>query len=689
MFMFHRILPKGERCYDPEMVTSTDAFESFLNWLVENYRVVPLDELVAQREKSANHKRPLCAITFDDGWVDNYLHAFPLLRRRLLPATIFLPLRFIGTQERFWQEQLWLCLEPLRHERQREIVLHAARYLPWFPATDESLHSLHGLRRFLLTRPTEEAESFVRLLAESAGPSSVNRSRSFLDWDEVRKMQAAGVSFGSHTLNHTLLTQMDQAKAAAEIQESREELTGRLGTTIPGFAYPWGAACSATRNAVKQAGYAFALTTRPGLVKQHADPWMLPRIAISNSVLRCGAQTFAPGKAQFWCAKNALLTANGKPSQNGKRIKIAFVIDTISEWEGGTERQLHALIRSLDRAHFQPELCFLLPSPELPHETLPCTTRWISSEKPTLHLSIVGRLLRLTRLLRQTRPHIVQTFFNEGIFLGILAGRLSGVPRVVGSARNAGHWKKYRHRIAFRSVAKLANRWQCNSRALWEYVRNAEGVSPDRIEILPNAIDLSRFTPANPEERLAMRRKLGLREAGPVFVTVAALTAIKDHATFLEAARLLTSELPDAQYLLVGEGPLQRDLQQQTERLGLTHAVHLVGRQGDVRPYLAAADFGVLASRSEGSSNSILEYMAMGLPSVVSDIPANRELVSGLLFTPGDVADLVRKMLQLTRDAALCARLRLEYSRTASEFSLEKFVTRTQAFYTRLAAEMN
>jgi len=189
------------------------------------------------------------------------------------------------------------------------------------------------------------------------------------------------------------------------------------------------------------------VTTSPlqrarALVKGDMDAWMLPRIAISNSILQCGRQTFAPGKTQLWCAKNALQPVAPKPAKTGTQIKIAFVIDTITEWEGGTERQLHALIRMLDRTQFQPELCFLLPTGELPPETLPCRTQWICRDKTDQPSSIVVRLFRLTRMLRQMRPQIVQTFFNEGIFLGILAARLSGVPRVVGSARNAGHWKK-------------------------------------------------------------------------------------------------------------------------------------------------------------------------------------------------------------------------------------------------------
>jgi glycosyltransferase involved in cell wall biosynthesis/peptidoglycan/xylan/chitin deacetylase (PgdA/CDA1 family) len=688
VFMFHRVLPNGERCYDSEMATSTDAFSAFLDWLSERYRVLPLSELLASRRDTASYGRPRCAITFDDGWLDNYLYAFPQLRQRGLPATIFLPLRYIGTHRRFWQEQLWLCLDGIDSAKQRDSIREAARSLPWFPIAAEALYTFQGLRRFLLTRPTEEAEDFVHRLVESIGAGSSPASRAFLNWNEVHEMQGMGISFGSHTMSHSLLTHMEQARARNEIRESREELADRLRENVSAFAYPWGAASWETRNSVKEAGYRLACSTLPGLVRKNSDDWMLPRISISNPVLHCGARTFAPGKTQLWCAKSALL-ASRRPSRNGKPIKIAFVLDKISDWEGGTERQLHTLIRTLDRTQFEPELCFLQPNPQLPKETLPCTAHTICSDGSKPISSVIGRLFLLTRLLRQMRPDIVQTFFIEGIFAGILAARLSGVPRIVGSARNAGYWKKTRHRLAFRSVSRLAHRWQCNSRTLWDYVRNNEKVAPRRIEILPNAIDLSLFTPATPQERRDTRRKLGLREAGPVFVTVAALAPVKDHATLLEAAKLLEPELPGAQYLFVGEGPLQDGLQKQAEQLGLARAVRFLGRQVDVRPYLAAADFGVLTSRSEGSSNSVLEYMAMGLPSALSDIPANRELVSGLFFAPGDVAGLAEALLRLARDPALCSTLRSEYAQTVSQFSLEKFARRAQAFYVGLATETN
>src|ERR1700686_2350216 len=117
--------------------------------------------------------------------------------------------------------------------------------------------------------------------------------------------------------------------------------------------------------------------------------------------------------------------------------------------------------------------------------------------------------------------------------------------------------------------------------------------------------------------------------------------------------------------------------------------VRFVGRQSDVQPYLAAADFGVLTSLSEGSSNSVLEYMAMGLPSVVSDIAPNRELVNGLFFSPGDAADLAKKLQLIGTDATLCAKLRSEYLDDVLQYSLEKFTSRVQGYYSKLAVGKN
>jgi glycosyltransferase involved in cell wall biosynthesis len=95
----------------------------------------------------------------------------------------------------------------------------------------------------------------------------------------------------------------------------------------------------------------------------------------------------------------------------------------------------------------------------------------------------------------------------------------------------------------------------------------------------------------------------------------------------------------------------------------------------------------VLTSRSEGSSNSVSEYMAMGLPSVVSDIPANRELTDEMVFAPGNANDLAEKIFRLWQDQPLRTRVSREYQEMAAEFSVEKLALRAQSYYSRILSQ--
>ncbi len=691
VFMFHRVLPEGEASYDPELVTSTNLFGAFLDWVWERYRVVGVDELARRRQHPKDGGAPLCAITFDDGWRDNFLHALPLLRERQLTATIFLPVRFIGTERRLWQEKLRVCLEELDNRNEAESTLQTVmNSFPWCPQLPIREKKFERLRRILLHRPSCEAEEFVDRLATATGPLAALTGRAFLDWAEVRAMQDAGMTFGSHTLHHALLTRAEPAIAEREIQESRRELTERLGAPPVGFAYPWGATGSYIRERVKASGYEYAVTTKEGMVRGSSDPWLLPRIPISDSSLRDIRGGFGAGRTNFYLASRALrkagakrLPPEGKP-RPAERLRLAFVIDAIDSWEdGGTEQQLGKLLVALDRKYFEPELYFLRPPARLTPQDFPCPVHWASHGPGS---SRFRTLWRLTRVLRQHRPHIVQTFFRDGTYYGTVAAWAARVPAIVISRRNAGHWKTALDRLALNVINRLADAWQCNSRTALESL-TAEGVPAGRIDILPNALDLERFSVPAPEERLGARQALVLSPTAPVFVSVATLFPVKDPMVLVEAAGHVRQALPDAQFLLVGEGPLRISLAARIEELGLTANVRLAGAQSDVRPFLAATDIGLLTSRSEGSSNSLLEYMAMGLPSVVSDLPANRDLVSGVFFEPGNARDLAEKILGLWRDPDMRARIGAEYPSRAMEYGVEPFVRRARSYYFELAAE--
>jgi glycosyltransferase involved in cell wall biosynthesis/peptidoglycan/xylan/chitin deacetylase (PgdA/CDA1 family) len=695
IFLFHRILPAEQACFVPELSTNLSAFSDFLDWLSKNYTVVSLDELVAKQKEKRESKRALCAITFDDGWIDNYIYAVPELARRKLPATIFLPLNFIGTQRHFWQELVTVFLSELEKDPSKVAVLEEiASHSPWFPPFELYRKDYLAMRRLLLSRPSREAQEFSERLVEAAGLWHKLPPRSFVNWNEVEEMSRNGISFGAHTMDHTILTTASPTIAEHEISASRQGLEKRLNSVITGFSYPWGAVGVNCVEQVRASGYQFAVTVRPGVIKEDTDPFLLPRIPISDSILNGGRGTFSAGKARMSITKNILLNTRSAPLGRahlaaGKKTKIIFVLDLITEWEGGTERQLNLLIRSLDRRYFEPKLCFLFESPELPRETLPCPLIVVGSPQKAHYISErIARLLKLVEILKAERPDIVQSFFVEGVIYGAAAARLAGVPKNIVSVRNAGTWQNRFHRFVLSCVTPLANHWQANSRALWLQEFGKRRTSANKIEILPNGSDLSRFTQLSEAERGMARRSLNLDPNSFVCLSVANLSPIKDISTLLQGARILKGSLPKCHFLIVGEGPLRGTLEQEAAALGLNGSVRFLGRQADVRPYLAASDVGVLTSKSEGSSNSVIEYMAAGLPTVLSDIAPNRELTKGVFFQTGDPKDFAEKIAQLAKNKQLAKDLSTENSRMAEEFSLARFVERAQSYYSNLASEI-
>jgi len=690
VFMFHRVLPRGEDCYEPEMVTSKEAFADFLDWLSENYQTVPLDVLVALRGKSIDRKKPICAITFDDGWRDNFTHAFPLLQARTLPATIFLPVRFIGTNRHFWQERLWFCIREItKFDNTLELLEESVRQFPWFAPDRRIIDSYVSLKSFLMTRASTEAEEFVEELASTIGGDRIS-DRAFINWDEVRLMQESGISYGSHTLHHVLLTNATPRTMNTEICQSREELAGRLKTDISGFSYPWGSSNAVSRFQVESSGYKFAVTTESQLVSTDTNPWLIPRFAVSSNVLRSGSQDFEQSKTVLSFAKGVfrsqLLRSKAKRvSRETGPIRIAFIIDQIDGWKGGTESQLHTLIRQLDRDYFEPELICIFPFSTVSLDSFPCRVHFVCPVEGS-HSNALVRMFRLAKLIRKLKPDLVQTYFPEGNTLGLYSAWLARVSQIVGTTRNSGPAKRSQKMMLYLS-RRVADRWQCNSRTVWQAEIERPGMRSAKIEIAPNAIDLARFSPIGADRRNVIRHKLGLTTPGPVIVSVANLRPVKDLVTLIRAARHVALELPNARFLLVGEGPLLDRLQQQICESELTGTVQLVGAQVDVVPYLASADIGVLTSLSEGSSNSLIEYMAMGIPPIVSDIPANRELVEGMFFIPGDALDLARQLINLWNNPEQASRLSARHRQAVSNCSLDASSRRAEGFYNHLVTE--
>lgn len=297
VLMYHRVL-KNDDPYipylQPGMFVRESSFERQLSFLSAKYRIVSFQqmlELIEARQVSSDHQ--YCVITFDDGWLDNYEVAFPILKKYSAPATIFLTAGFVGTHRFFWHEKVsrlfYLARSRIGSETGMHSSLaardeHAAALLRCIGSRSQTAEAVDRAIEGLKALPVAQIEEIVERAA-SALQISFAQQRTMLSWEEIKEMGACGISFGSHTCEHRILTQIDIRDAATEIEGSLEQLRSRDLNFIPVFCYPNGRYNDAVRSLVIEAGYAAAVTTKAGRESgQLKDPFSIPRIGIHDDI---------------------------------------------------------------------------------------------------------------------------------------------------------------------------------------------------------------------------------------------------------------------------------------------------------------------------------------------------------------------------------------------------------------------
>ena len=321
------------------------------------------------------------------------------------------------------------------------------------------------------------------------------------------------------------------------------------------------------------------------------------------------------------------------------KIKIAYLIDTISSQKAGTEKQLMGIIKRIDRASFEPYLICLWRSPWMEQNKLPCKV-FVLDYTGFIKLNFIGVIKRLLDLLKQEQFHIIQTFFEDSIFVGYLGKMLSREkPLLLSSRRDTGlgsdePWYRSFYRVVLPVVNRGFDGIVANGDNVREYVARRERTSPDKIKVIHNGIAL----PDHIEQKPPIFRDT---QAELWIGIVANLKPVKRIDVFLRAmARLrMISDKMDFKAVVVGEGPEAERLQKMAGELDLLSTVYFAGAVNNVIAYLQNLDIGVLCSDREGFSNSILEYMACGLPVVVTSVGGNPELVdntNGFCVPSGD-----------------------------------------------------
>jgi glycosyltransferase involved in cell wall biosynthesis len=374
------------------------------------------------------------------------------------------------------------------------------------------------------------------------------------------------------------------------------------------------------------------------------------------------------------------------PQPKTQRRRVCLVIDHLGM--GGAQRQMIELAKRLPPEHWQPVVVSLSTektvfASELRAAGIPCH---LIDQRGAADWRC---LFRLTRLMRRMKPAVVHTWLFTADTYGRLAARACGIRRVVCAMRNTIDDLPWHYRLVNRFLSRSTAIVTINAEAIREGLVRAGGIPDQKIRTIHNGITLDSDEPSGSQS---------LPEGWPagggngVVGMVARLSPQKDHRTLLEAASQIQSEMPQASWVLIGDGPQRAAIEGWIRDLGLQERVVMLGQRENARALMARMSVFVLSTHYEGCSNAVMEAMAAGVPVVATDVGGNRELIAheqtGFLVPPRDAQALAQAVLKLLRDPAMAQGMgQRARARMKNEFSMESAACKTQSLYKELMGE--
>ncbi len=310
---------------------------------------------------------------------------------------------------------------------------------------------------------------------------------------------------------------------------------------------------------------------------------------------------------------------------------------------------------------------------------------------PSRFASEMRRIRRaLVDIVKQHRINIVQTHLLRTLDFLVLTLKKEKTVRQIYWVFHNVRWqlkpddlptnawllgpKRAAVRTLYRSLASQASGLIAVSEQVGNTLKHDLGPLQNRIRVIPNGIDISRF--GNGGDRATIRRALGLPDDAVIGMCTARLARQKGHSWFITAANPVLTRFPKLHFVLVGDGPLRKEMTEQVRGTGLEGRVLLLGERTDVSELLAGSDLFVLPSLWEGMSLALLEAMASGLPVIATDVSGTRQVirdgVDGLLVTPQDRGALQTALIELLTNPVRAKGLGQAARARVESFTIEK-----------------
>ena len=337
------------------------------------------------------------------------------------------------------------------------------------------------------------------------------------------------------------------------------------------------------------------------------------------------------------------------------RPRILFLVDTLWGTLAGTEKQLMGILSLLVSKGYEVHLCCLYSNDRFPDlaATLPGCRTVVLDYRGICKSNILSVIGRIRSYVRAHKIDVLHTYFADSVYVGTAVSLISPVKRLVTSRRSLGYWYTGRDVALLRLANRFATSVTVNSEAVEEMVKERENCPPGKISVIYNGIDVESYRRSD-ARRDEARREFGVASEFVVGM-VANVRPVKKTEVLLRALRTVKSRGVAFSALICGDcsGEYAERMKNLTGELGLEDDVRFLGSVADVTKPLSLFDVGVLTSESEGFSNSLLEYMALEVPIVATNVGGNVELLRGTwnaLIEEGDEDALADRIVELAAD---------------------------------------
>jgi len=260
--------------------TEADDFAQQLDYLTRRYKVIKLSALADLMSRGSTLPPGLAAITIDDGYADAYEIAFPILKQKRVPASLFAVTGFIDRTCWLWPDKVRYATSSSRLQvAETEVNGQMLRFT--FSDPNDRRAAAERINAALKPMPEDERNNAIARVARDFGaeaPDEPPAAFGPLTWNQLREMDAAGVEIGSHTVTHPILNRVTNPQLECELSDSRERLESELDRKVDLFCYPNGDSSPEIERKVAEAGYRAAVTTRASLNRAGENMLALARI---------------------------------------------------------------------------------------------------------------------------------------------------------------------------------------------------------------------------------------------------------------------------------------------------------------------------------------------------------------------------------------------------------------------------